>query len=157
MHQEVCVEDILLWVWALLALIFFVAEIFTAGFFLVCFGIGAVVAAGLAYFEVDIIWQMVAFIATSLITLALLRPFAGRVAAHTPNPGGIDRVIGKRAVVLEEINPLVATGRVRIEREEWRADSIDGAIVPKDAVVEVVRVSGTRVIVKAIHATKEGL
>jgi membrane protein implicated in regulation of membrane protease activity len=69
-----------------------------------------------------------------------------------PNPGGIDRVIGKRAVVLEEINPLVASGRVRIEREEWRADTIDGAIIPKDALVEVVRVSGTRVIVKEIHA-----
>jgi membrane protein implicated in regulation of membrane protease activity len=152
MHQEVCVEDIFLWVWALLALIFFVAEIFTAGFFLVCFGIGAVVAAGLAYFDVPILWQMVAFIATSLVALALLRPFAGRVAAHVPNPGGIDRVIGKRAVVLEEINPLVASGRVRIEREEWRADTVDGAIIPKDALVEVVRVSGTRVIVKEIHA-----
>jgi membrane protein implicated in regulation of membrane protease activity len=151
------VEDIFLWVWALLALIFFIAEIFTAGFFLVCFGIGAVVAAGLAYFDVHVVWQMVAFIATSLVTLALLRPFARRVGAHIPNPGGIDRVIGKRAVVLEEINPLAATGLVRIEREEWRADSIDGTTIPKDGMVEVVHVSGTRVIVRAIHANKEGL
>jgi membrane protein implicated in regulation of membrane protease activity len=151
------VEDIFLWVWALLALIFFIAEIFTAGFFLVCFGIGAVVAAGLAYFDVHVIWQMVAFIATSLITLALLRPLARRVGAHIPNPGGIDRVIGKRAVVLEEINSLAATGLVRIEREEWRADSIDGTTIPKDGVAEVVQVSGTRVIVRAVDLSKEGL
>jgi membrane protein implicated in regulation of membrane protease activity len=154
---EVHVDNIFVWIWAVLALIFLVAEIFTAGFFLVCFGIGAVVAAGLAFFGVDIIWQVVAFISVSLVSLAFLRPFARRVGAHVANPGGIDRVIGKQAVVLEEIDPLAATGRVRIEREEWRADSIDGTTIPKDSLVEVIRVSGTRAIVRAIHSSREGI
>ena len=48
--------------------------------------------------------------------------------------------------MLEEIDPLMATGRVRVEREEWRADSVDGQKIAKDEVVEVVRVAGTRLL-----------
>ena len=141
-------NNILVWVWAALALIFFIAEIFTAGFFLICFGIGAAVAALLALLGVDAIWQLAAFIGASLVALAFLRPLATSVGQKVANPGGIDRVIGKQAVVLEEIDPLAATGRVRIEREEWRADSIDGRTIAKDAVVKVIGVSGTRVLVR---------
>ena len=144
---EVYVNNLFVWIWAALALIFFIAEIFTAGFFLVCFGIGAVAAAILAVLNFHVIWQLVAFIVVSLVALAFLRPMAMRMATHVANPGGIDRVIGKQAVVLEEINPLAATGRVRIEREEWRADSY-GPVIPKDAVVVVLEVAGTRVMVR---------
>lgn len=144
-------NNILIWVWAALALIFFIAEIFTAGFFLVCFGIGAAVAALLALLGVDAVWQLAAFIGASLVALAFLRPLATRVGAQVANPGGIDRVVGKQAVVLEEINPHAASGRVRIEREEWRADSLDGHTIAKDAVVKVIGVSGTRVLVREHH------
>lgn len=151
MHREVYVENIMIWIWAALALIFFIAEIFTAGFFLVCFGIGAAVSALLALFGVDPVWQIVAFIGASAIALAFLRPLAVSMSTHVANPGGIDRVVGKQAVVLEEINPLAATGRVRIEREEWRADSVDGHTIAKDSVVKVIGVSGTRVLVREHH------
>ena len=152
-------NNVLIWIWAALALIFFIAEIFTAGFFLVCFGIGAAAAALLAAFGVDAIWQLVAFIAVSVVALAFLRPLAKRVSTQVANPGGIDRVMGKQAVVLEEIDPLAATGRVRIEREVWRADSIDGHRIAKDAVVKVMAVSGTRVLVReqGPHARIEGV
>ena len=144
-------NNVLIWVWAALALIFFIAEIFTAGFFLVCFGIGAVAAALLALLGVDAIWQLVAFIGASVVALAFLRPLAKSMSTQVVNPGGIDRVVGKQAVVLEEINPLAATGRVRIEREEWRADSIDGHLIAKDSMVKVMGVSGTRVLVREHH------
>ena len=60
-------------------------------------------------------------------------------------------MIGKQAVVLEEINPHTATGRVRIEREEWRADTY-GAAIPKGALVVVMEVTGTRVMVEPASA-----
>ena len=54
---------------------------------------------------------------------------------------------------------LAAHGRVRIEREVWRADSIDGHRIAKDAVVKVMAVSGTRVLVReqGPHARIEGV
>ena len=147
-------NNLFVWVWAALAIVFFVAEIFTMGFFLVCFGIGAVAAALLAVLGVDMIWQLIVFIAVSLVALAFLRPLAVRMTTHVANPGGIDRVIGKQAVVLEEINPLSATGRVRIEREEWRADTY-GSAIPQEATVVVIEVTGTRVMVEPLSAITE--
>ncbi len=144
-------NDLFVWIWAALAIVFFIAEVFTMGFFLVCFGIGAVAAALLAVLGVSAVWQLVAFIAVSLVALAFLRPLAVRMTTHVANPGGIDRVIGKQAVVLEEINPHTATGRVRIEREEWRADTY-GAPIPKGTLVVVMEVTGTRVMVTPVSA-----
>lgn len=144
-------SNLFVWIWAALAIIFFVAEVFTMGFFLVCFGIGAVVAALLAVLGVGVIWQLVAFVAVSVVALAFLRPLAVRMTNHVANPGGIDRVIGKQAVVLEAIDPHAATGRVRIEREEWRADTY-GPAIPKGALVVVMEVTGTRVMVQPVSA-----
>jgi inner membrane protein len=138
----------LVWVWGVLALLFLIAEIFTAGFFLVCFGIGALAAALVAGLGFDWVWQLVTFTAVSAIALIFLRPMASRLGRGTPNPGGIDRVVGKRAVVLQDIDPKQAIGMVRVDREEWRAESVDGQPIPKDATVEVVRVEGTRLIVR---------
>ena len=39
------------------------------------------------------------------------------------------------------------TGRVRVEREEWRAESVDGSEIAVGATVHVLRVDGTRLIV----------
>jgi membrane-bound ClpP family serine protease len=48
---------------------------------------------------------------------------------------------------------LLASGQVRVEREEWRADSVDGQTIAKDEIVEVVAVSGTRLLVKKSQAS----
>ncbi len=124
------------------------------GFFLVCFGIGAVAAALLAVLGVGVIWQLIVFIGVSLVALAFLRPLAVRMTNHVANPGGIDRVIGKQAIVLEDINPHAATGRVRIEREEWRADTY-GPAIPKGTLVVVMEVTGTRVMVVPVSAVAQ--
>jgi membrane protein implicated in regulation of membrane protease activity len=51
-------------------------------------------------------------------------------------------------VVIEEIDNIKNTGRVRIGRDEWRADSEDDKIIPTGKTVEVTRVDGTHLVVK---------
>ena len=144
-------------IWIGAAVIFFVAEIFTAGFFLMCFGVGAAGAALAAMFGVDPIWQLVIFVALSALTLVFVRPFATRVSSKTTNGAGIDRVLGKRAVVTDAIDPLRGKGIVRVAQEEWRAESDDGERIPRDAEVEVTGVQGTRLIVKLVpHPDLQG-
>lgn len=138
-------------IWIGAAVVFFIAEIFTAGFFLMCFGFGAAGAALAAMFGVDPIWQMVIFVALSALTLAFVRPFATRVSRQTKNEVGIDRVLGKRAVVIDEIDPLRGKGIVRVAQEEWRAESENGERIPKDAEVEIIGVQGTRLLVKLVR------
>lgn len=142
--------DFLWWIWALLALLFAVAEIFTAGFFLICFAIGAAAAGVLAYLGYGIAWQLIAFIGVSVAVLALLRPFAHRVSSQAENVFGIDRVIGKEAIVTVAIDPTRAHGRVRVEREEWIAESEDGQPIPDGTKVTVLSVNGTRLRVRPL-------
>ena len=144
-------ENWLIVIWLALAVILFVAEIFTAGFFLICFGMGAVGAALGALAGLSPTWQLVIFIVVAVLALVFVRPFARRVDRATKNEVGIDRVIGQSAVVLEEIDPLRGKGIVRVAQEEWRAQSHDGAIIPSDTEVKVLDVQGTRLIVEPVR------
>ena len=45
------------WIWIIIAAFFAISEVFTAGFFILWFGVGALVAGLLALLGVGIIWQ----------------------------------------------------------------------------------------------------
>ncbi|MCO6453603.1 MAG: NfeD family protein [Caldilineales bacterium] len=143
------------WGWLILAMILFVAEIFTAGFVLAAFGVGALAGALAALFGLSIPVQLIVFVVVSAAAVLLSRRFADRVSGEQPQKVGVDRVLGKQAVVLEAIDPLRAHGMVRVDREEWRAQSQDGSMIPVESVVEVVAVDGTRLIVRQIAAPPE--
>ncbi len=142
------------WIWMILAAICIVAEIFTAGFFIFWFGIGALAAGLLSLFGLSAGWQWAAFVVVSGILFAVSRRFAERFTKQQPPGIGADRFIGKRGVVLEKINNRENTGRVRIDKEEWRADSDVEEIIPEGKRVEVTRVDGTHMVVKPIEEEK---
>lgn len=140
-----------LWiVWLILAAIFIVGEIFTAGFFILWFGLGAAAAALLAFLDVSAGWQLAAFIVVSLTLFLASRKFALKVTKEQPPGIGADRFLEKECIVLEEIDNIRNSGRVRLKAEEWRAQSEDGNIIPAQSKVQVVRVDGTHLIVKSL-------
>ncbi|MCB0068588.1 MAG: NfeD family protein [Caldilineaceae bacterium] len=140
-------NNVWMWGWAAMALIFMIAELFTAGFFLVCFGIGAAAAAIMALMGFDPIWQGLVFIVVSGIALLLTRPLARSLNERGVNTVGSDRVLNKEAIVLAEINPALGSGMVRVDAEEWRAVSADGRTIAKDTIVKIQRIDGTRLVV----------
>ena len=138
------------WLWMGLAAIFAVGEIFTEGFFLLWFAIGAAVAGVLAILGLGGVWQWAAFVVISGVLLAVSRRFAERFTSKQPPGIGADRFIGKTGVVLEEIDNIRNTGRARIDKEEWRADSDTGERISVGAHIEVVRLEGTHVVVRPL-------
>lgn len=139
------------WIWMAMAAIFVVAEILTAGFFLLWFGIGAAVAGVLALLGVGAGWQWGAFIVVSLALFAVSRRFAERFTKAQPPGIGADRCVGKRGIVLEEIDNVNNTGRIRLDKDEWRADSDTDATIPVGTRVEVTRLVGTHLVVKTVE------
>src|SRR5574342_774828 len=100
-------EDWLLWFLGAVALI--VAEMFTAGFWLACLGVGAV-AAGLVALVPGLgpAVQGIAFAGTSLASMIGLRRMMVRHFQLGAGGGvrtGVDALIGKAGVVLERIDP----------------------------------------------------
>jgi membrane protein implicated in regulation of membrane protease activity len=139
--------EIWFWVWVLLAAILMIAEIFTAGFFLLPFGIGAAVAALLEFLGVSVGWQWAAFVIVSAAMLVVLRRYADRLTHEPPIRTGADRLVGKTGTVIADIVHNTPGGMVRIEREEWRAEAPDHPTLPVGTPVVVDRIDGTYLVV----------
>ncbi len=134
--------------WIAIAALFVVGEIFTAGFFLFWFGVGAAVAGILALLGFDSAVQWGSFVIVSGILFAVSRRFAEKFTKEQPPGIGADRFINKTGVTLEEIDNLKNTGRVRIGKDEWRADSETKETIPEGVRVRVTRLDGTHLVVK---------
>jgi membrane protein implicated in regulation of membrane protease activity len=143
------------WIWLVGAAAFATGEILTTGFFLLPFAIGAGVAAVLAFADVSVGVQWVAFVGVSAAGFLALRPLARRLDATTPTEGiGSRRLIGEAALVLDTIPATPGgSGRVQVHREEWWAESDVGADIPDGTQVRITDVRGTRVVVSPIELT----
>ena len=81
--------DLSFWVlWLIIALVFIILEIFTAGFAVACFSIGAVAAAIVAGVGLGLAWQLVAFSVFTILAFLIVRPL---VIKHFYNSGDAGR------------------------------------------------------------------
>ncbi len=139
------------WVWLAVAVTFAVGEMITPGaFFFLPFAAGAFVASLLAFVGVGVGWEWLAFVAVSGSSFAVLWPLGRRMQQRGGTSGiGANRWVGRQGVVLSDIPGEVgATGLIRLEREQWRAESgVDGVPIPKGTKVLVSQVHGTRLVV----------
>ncbi len=141
-------------VWMGFAALLVIGEIFTMGFFLLWFGVGAVVAGMLALLGFNAGWQWAGFAVVSGVLFAASRRLAERFTKKQPPGIGADRFIGERGIALEGIDNIRNTGRVRIEKDEWRADSVTGDVIPAGQTVRVVRMNGTHLVVEAASSER---
>jgi membrane protein implicated in regulation of membrane protease activity len=126
-----------------------IGEIFTAGFFLLPFAIGAVAAAVLAWLGVALLPQWLVFFGVSLFALVYLRRFITRQDEMDQPAVGANRWNNSKGVVLEAIDPVALTGMVRILGEEWRATSDSPIAAGVQVVVKEVR--GARLFVAPLE------
>jgi len=138
-----------LWLlWMLVGAVFVVGEMFTAGFFLLWFGVGAIAAGIMALLGLGGVWQWGVFVVVSGVLVGISRKFALKVSKEQPPGIGADRFIGKAGHVLEEIDNSKNTGLVRVGQDQWRASSETGEVIAVDTQVQVVRVDGAHLVVK---------
>ena len=113
-------------IWIIIAVIFIVAELLTGSFILIFFGIGAVVSGLCAlWFGTNFAWQLVIFVAVSIITLVFLRKLSIKTFRGKINKFEDDyhnSIVGKTAVVSKDIVPP-AVGEVKYSGSFWPAVS----------------------------------
>lgn len=139
------------WIWMAIAAVLLIAEILTAGFFLLWFSIGAAAAGILSMLGVGRPAQLIIFILASSILFVFGRRFAERVTENQPPGIGADRFIEQNGVVVEDIDNKTGKGRIRVGSDEWRALSDNGEIIKKDTIVQVLRIDGTKTVVKPLE------
>jgi membrane protein implicated in regulation of membrane protease activity len=136
------------WIWLAAAVVFLVGEIIVAGtFFFLPFAIGAAAATVMAFAGGSVAAGWAVFVGVSAASYAALFRLRHRLDAQIPAAAvGATRWVGKQGVVVRDIPPG-DIGMVRLEREEWRAESATGDAIPEGTPVRVDRVDGTRLIV----------
>lgn len=135
--------------WLVLLIICLVVEALTMGLATIWFAGGALVALLVSAIHAPIWLQVVLFLAVSLLLLFYTRPIAKKYFNRNVTKTNVDSVIGKSAIVVEEIDNLQGKGRVTLAGQEWAARCVEenGQIL-EGAVVEVEAVSGVKLMVR---------
>ena len=134
--------------WVLAIVVFVAVEGITVGLTSIWFAVGALASLLISFF-VDSLWvQIWVFLIVSLLALFALKPLAAKYftpRAHQATNS--DRILGKEAVVLEEVNNLENRGRIKVLGQEWTARSLSEEIIPVHTVVTIDRIEGVKVFV----------
>ena len=146
------------YIWLILAAIFIVAEMFTTGFVLLWFGIGALVAALLALTGlVGLPLQILAFLVVSVaLTIASRTIFERFLLKGSPGrelKTGVDTLPGRIGVVVEPSKGAMKEAAVRVFASTWRAFPSEGEDPLKEGEqVEIERVDGATVYVRRVDS-----
>src|SRR5436190_22248413 len=146
-----------LWIfWAILGAILIVAEIFTTGFVLLWFGIGALAAGLAALLGVNnIILQFLIFAVVSIALTAASRTIFVNYFSREKTGGdlksGVEALPGKIGTVVSSSRGALHEGAVKVFGSTWTAYPDDGedSLEAGDR-VEVARVQGASIYVRRI-------
>ena len=140
------------WIWLGAVVAFGVLEAATAVLVSIWFVGGAAVAL-LASFLGAALWLQIAlFLAVSVLLLIFTRPICRRIFSFGIKDTN-NQEIGRIAVVIQEVDPVKNTGRVRLDGVDWIAVSQDGTIIPENTSVRIEAVSGTKLTVSRLPET----
>lgn len=141
--------------WLVALIILALAEAATVGLVCIWFAGGALVALIATGLGAPLWLQIGLFLVISGILLALLRPIMGKLARPKRTATNADRHLGRTALVTEEINNLKETGAVKLDGVIWTARTEDGQMIPAGSLIEVQRIEGVKMIVKALKQSAE--
>jgi membrane protein implicated in regulation of membrane protease activity len=147
--------DQIAWIiWLVVAVGLILAEIFTLGFVLFWFGIGALAAAVAAFFGMGAGWQFAAFAVVSIALTAMSRTIFARYLPHADGSSvkyGMDSLPGKIGTVSGASKGALNEAAVKVFGSTWTAYPIDRDVeLTEGEKVEVVEVRGSSIYVKRV-------
>ena len=138
------------WFWLIASGVFFIIEIFTVGFLIFWLGIAALIAMVASFITTNVAIQTAVFVISSAILIPCTRKLSEKITQKTQGmPTNVYRIIGKEGIVLEDINPLSYTGKVKVSGQIWSA--ISDEEIEKDKTIRVLSVEGVKLKVEKIN------
>lgn len=135
--------------WLIMAAIFIIVELVTLGLVSIWFAGGAFVAAIAAMLNANLAIQIILFVVVSVVLLLLTRPIATKYLNSKTEKTNSEALIGKVAVVTQEINNVKAEGQAIINGMEWTARAQnEKEIIRVGTHVKILSISGVKLIVE---------
>lgn len=138
-------------IWLIIAGIFFICEIITVGFLVFWLGIGALIAMIISLFTSNIIIQTAVFVLSSTALIFATKPFVKKFVDVKTTKTNAFSIVGKKALVIKDINSVHSTGQIKINGEIWSAETEDIEPIPEGAEVEILNIKGVKAIVTATN------
>ena len=140
--------------WLILGVGLIIAEIFTLGFVLLWFGIGALAAAAVGFLGFGLIWQFLIFAVVSIGLTAMSRTIFAKYLPHGDGNAiktAVDSLPGKVGTVTGASKGALQEGAVKVFGSTWTAYPVDGEPeLIEGEKVEVVEVKGSSIYVRRV-------
>lgn len=133
--------------WGIIFILAAIAECTTMQLITIWFAVGALAAVIAALCGLGFTAQFAIFVLASFLLLLLTRPLLRGLKVKHVAVMNAQRDIGASAQVIEEINPALGTGRVRVNGVDWIAVSEMGDVIPKDSIVIISQIDGAKLVV----------
>ena len=132
--------------------IFTIIEMATVGFFIIWFGIAALLTAAFSLFMPQAyVIQIVVWAILSALLVLFTKRFTDKVKPDV-TATNVYSIIGKRAVVTTTINNENATGQIKVDGDVWsaKAENYD-EVIQSGEHVEILRIDGVKAVVKKVE------
>ncbi len=140
------------WFWLALAIALVVIELSTTQLVSIWFAIGAGVTAIVKVIApgISIPWQALIFVGVSTVLFLATRPFVKKLTANRgkEHETNLELIVGKEAVVTEDIDNIKGTGAVKINGLEWSARTADNSEILTGEIVVIKEIMGNKLIVE---------
>jgi len=149
--------DQIAWIiWVIVGIALIVAEIFTMGFVLFWFGIGALAAAFAGFLGLGVGWQFLVFAVISIALTAMSRTIFLKYLPLGDDESkvktGMDALPGKVGTVTSASKGALMEAAVKVYGSTWTAYPIDGeSELVEGEKVEVVQIKGSSIYVRRIR------
>ena len=141
-------------VWLVLGVIFVIAEIFTLGFVLLWFGVGAIAASLAGMAGLGLVWQFLIFAAVSIALTAMSRTIFSKYLSHREEDTlkmGVDSLPGRIGTVTSPSKGALREAAVKVYGSTWTAFPMDEeSELEEGEKVEVVSVKGSSIYVRRL-------
>jgi membrane protein implicated in regulation of membrane protease activity len=145
--------------WIVLSVILIIAEIFTLGFVLLWFGIGALAAAFAGWLGFGFGLQFLVFAVVSIVLTAMSRMIFAKYLPHSSDNSlkmGMDALPGQIGTVTIASKGALNEAAVKVYGSTWTAFPVDDETsFTEGEKVEVVRVQGSSIYVQKLGDSKK--
>ncbi len=140
--------------WLVLGVVLIIAEVFTLGFVLFWFGIGAIAASFIGLLGGGFLLQFLVFAIVSIALTAMSRTIFAKYLSHRDEDAlkmGVDSLPGQIGTVTIGSQGALKEGAVKVYGSTWTAFPIDGeTALAEGEKVEVVSVKGSSIYVRPV-------
>lgn len=133
------------YLWLLIIILLATIEVITVNLTTIWFVISGLLALLTSFFTDNFLIELAIFVVGGIVLLITTRPFLTKFLAKNNVKTNVDRIIGMKGIVTEEISRR-KTGEVKVDGKRWTAFS--NSELKIDSIVKILEIDGVKLKVE---------